>query len=157
MVIRPRPTLGIAELPNFEHVITLCIPIYNIYVYTFFLCIDSWLVELRVPRVTSYCKGVLISNTKILATRDCKWLTTSALGGIFVTFPSIKGQPQIETKSNFSEIVVLPQSNASALTSKQIGDLYGLMVFELEAAPDSNFTPLCLPTTPTTTQCAKLS
>ena len=73
-----------------------------------------------------------------------------------MTFPFIEGQPQIEAKAKFSEIVVSPQSNASALTSKQIGDLYGLMVFELEAAPDSNFTPLCLPTTPTT-QCAKLS
>ena len=74
-----------------------------------------------------------------------------------MTFPSIEGQPQIKAKAEFSEIAVLPQSNTttSALTSKQIGDLYGLMVFELEAAPDSNFTPLCLPTTPTT-QCAKL-
>ena len=114
------------------------------------------MVELRVPRVTSYCKGVLITKTKILTTRDCKWLTTLALGGIFATFPSIEGQPQIKAKAEFSEIAVFPQSHTtSALTSKQIGDLYGLMVFELEAAPDSNFTPLCLPTTPTT-QCAKL-
>ena len=116
-------------------------------------------MELRVKKVPSYCKGVLISNTKILTTRDCKWLTEPALGGIYVTFPSIKGQLEIQTKTDvISEIVVLPQSSnadSATLTSKQIEDLYGMMVFELEAAPDSNFTPLCLPTTSTTTQCAK--